>query len=114
MLSTDLKNGVQVGQITPQVVPTSITSNSSRLVFHLVLKSGCLLITKYCQTETSNSSLIIAFQGLAGLSLKAFCLLSVPVFRCFQSDHFRTFSGSSASRIGDKIVSISVRVILLI
>ena len=43
-----------------------------------------------------------------GPFLEAFCLLSVPVFRCFQSDHFRTFSGPSASRIGDKIVSISV------
>ena len=45
----------------------------------------------------------------AGVFLEAFCLLSLPVFRCFQSDHFRTFSGPSASRIGDKIVSISVQ-----
>ena len=25
----------------------------------------------------------------------------MPVFRCFQSDHFRTFSGLSVSRIGE-------------
>ena len=43
------------------------------------------------------------------LFLEAFGLLSVPVFRCFQSDHFRTFSGPSASRIEDEIVSSSVR-----
>ena len=45
-----------------------------------------------------------------GPFLEAFCLSSVPVFRCLQSDHFRTFSWPSASRIGDKIVSTSVRV----
>ena len=34
----------------------------------------------------------------------------MPVLRCFQSDHLRTFSGPSASQIGDKILGISVRV----
>ena len=29
---------------------------SDRLAFLLVLKSGCLLMTKYCQTETSHLS----------------------------------------------------------
>ena len=36
------------------------------------------------------------------LSFKAFCLLFMPVFMCFQRDHFGTFSlsGHSASRFG--------------
>ena len=42
------------------------------------------------------------------LFLEAFCLLSMPVFMCFQRGCFGTFSGPSASRIGAKTVSIFV------
>ena len=40
-------------------IPKGMKKNAisiSRLVFLLVLKSSCLLITKYCQTETNNLS----------------------------------------------------------
>ena len=42
--------------------------------------------------------------------LRSILYITVPVFRCFESDHFRTYSGFSASRIEGKIASIFVRV----
>ena len=66
---TDLKNGANVAKTFRKKAniaePTdmvelshvAVLSNvANRLVFLLVLKSSCLLKTKYCQTETGNLS----------------------------------------------------------